>query len=570
MTNKLNPDRNLFRSFYRNNRSRFLIALFLLIFEAGLQIVSAVITQQLLEAGIQRSMELLRIGLLNAALFFSGGLTISLIRIFIQSAYLRTGLSRYKQVSFRRLLSRSLREFFSKPNGSYLSAFTNDLDPICDNYLNGLFSITVNIVQFAGAIGLMFFYSVHLTVAVMILSSVPLLTGLLIGRTLIPAETALSDQNRAFVAQVKDLLSGFSVIKSFQAEKEAEKLFSVENDRVETARYNRKVSHGKVKTIAGYLGGATQFAIFGYGAYLAVQGEISVSIVLVFVQLMNYVIQPLQELPDHLAQRRAAKELVVRMEKLTEAGGTAVEQSDIAAIRTGIRLRNLAFAHEDGPQILSGVNFDFRKNGAYAIVGPSGSGKSTLISLLLGTYRDYDGEIRYDDLELKDISIDALYNLISLIQQEVFIFDRTIRENISLFKTFPDSELDLAITRSGLDRYIAERGADTKCGENGKNLSGGERQRISIARALIRKCQVLFVDEATSALDNETGQKIIETILSLKDVTRIVVTHRLEAAELRKFDTILVLKSGKLIESGKFDELIEAKGFFYSLFKLNR
>ena len=570
MPNSSTPDSNLFRTFYRNNRGRFLIALFLLIFEAGLQIVSAVITQQLLEAGIQRSMELLRVGLLNAALFFSGGLTISLVRIFIQSAYLRAGLSRYKQVSFRRLLGRSLREFFSRPSGSYLSAFTNDLDPICDNYLNGLFLIAVNIIQFAGAIGLMFFYNVHLTVAVLILSSGPLLTGLLIGRTLIPAETALSDQNRAFVSQVKDLLSGFSVIKSFQAEKEAENLFSVENDRVETARYNRKTAHGKVKTIAGYLGGATQFAIFGYGAYLAVQGEISVSIVLVFVQLMNYVIQPLQELPDHLAQRRAAKELIVRMEKLTEAAGTATELSDIAAIGTGIRVRDLTFAHADGSRILTDINYDFRKNSAYAIVGPSGSGKSTLVNLLLGTYSDYDGEIRYDGLELKEISIDALYNLISLIQQEVFIFDRTIRENISLFKTFPDSELDLAISRSGLDRYIAEKGADAKCGENGKNLSGGERQRISIARALIRKCQVLFVDEATSALDNETGQKIMETILSLSDVTRIVVTHRLEAAELRKFDAILVLKSGELIESGTFDELIEAKSFFYSLFKLNR
>lgn len=564
------PWRNLNRSFYRNNVGRLASVIVLLTAESALQIYSAVVIQIFVEAGVQRSAEILRTGLVTGGLFLLGVIVLGLSRIYLQAAFLRTGLTQYKQNAFGRLLRRSLREFFSSPSGNYLSAFTNDLDPISENYLSGLFAIIIYTILLVGSIGLMFSYHVHLTIAAILFSLIPLIVGLKIGGRLVPAEANLSDRNRAFVSQIKDLLNGFSIIKSFQVETEAAERFSEENQDLENARFSRKTTQGTIQVIAASLGGAAQFAVFAYGAYLSIQGEISVSVVIAFVQLMNSVVAPIQQLPDLIAQRRAAKKLIDRMEELTSAGEPPADLIPITKIESGIRLQNVNFAHENGPQILTNISCGFRKNGVYAIVGPSGSGKSTLIKLLLGTYPNYQGEIRYDNTELRDLSIDALYDLISLIDQQVFVFDRTIRENISLFKTFPESELDLAVTRSGLDRIIAEKGADAKCGENGKNLSGGERQRISIARALIRKCQALFIDEATSALDNETSRKIMETIFSLQDTTRIVVTHRLEAAELRQFDAILVLKSGQIIESGKFDELIEANGFFYSLYNLSR
>ena len=161
---------------------------------------------------------------------------------------------------------------------------------------------------------------------------------------------------------------------------------------------------------------------------------------------------------------------------------------------------------------------------------------------------------------------DSLYDLISLIGQNVFLFDDTVRRNITMFRDFQAEQVQAAVNRSGLETFISERGEDYRCGENGGGLSGGERQRVSIARALLRGTPVLLLDEATAALDNQTAFAVTDSILHLDGLTRLVVTHRLEAGLLEQYDRIFVLKDGALREQGGFEELMEKKGYFYSLY----
>ena len=164
----------------------------------------------------------------------------------------------------------------------------------------------------------------------------------------------------------------------------------------------------------------------------------------------------------------------------------------------------------------------------------------------------------------------ALYQRVSLIEQEVFVFDASLRDNITLFQPFPKEAVDQAIERSGLTELLTRRGEDYRCGENGCSLSGGERQRVSIARSLLRSPSVLLLDEATAALDPETAYRITDRILNLEGMTRIVVTHRLEEALLRRYDGILVLKDGALVEAGTFDQLIRQRKYFYSLYTISQ
>ena len=215
---------------------------------------------------------------------------------------------------------------------------------------------------------------------------------------------------------------------------------------------------------------------------------------------------------------------------------------------------------------MQGVSASFEAGKAYAIVGGSGSGKSTLLNLLMAGGTDYGGRILLDDTELSAVAPESLYALMSVIEQRVFIFNASIRDNVTMFRSFPQAQLDAAIARAQLSGLLEQRGADYRCGEGGSGLSGGEKQRVSIARSLLKQASVLLADEATAALDAETAHQVTSDLLALTGVTRIIVTHALEESLLRRFDGIFVMKDGCIVESGSFDALMARRGYFHALF----
>lgn len=245
--------------------------------------------------------------------------------------------------------------------------------------------------------------------------------------------------------------------------------------------------------------------------------------------------------------------------------GRCAEHITHPELGEGIRFENVSFGYEPGKEVLHGVSLTLRRGGCYAVVGGSGSGKSTLLSLLMGGYPDYGGSIRIGSDELRDIDPGALYDMISIVQQSVFVFNSTLRENITMFRDFDDVRVRRAMELSGLSALAAEKGEDYPCGENGSGLSGGERQRVAIARSLLREAPVLLSDEATAALDAQTAYAVTDAMLSADGLTRVLVTHRLEESLLRRFDGIIVMRRGEIVEQGSYDALMEQNGYFAAL-----
>ena len=326
-----------------------------------------------------------------------------------------------------------------------------------------------------------------------------------------------------------------------------------------------------VGMIGAVTGIVAQLGVFLIGTWLALTGHgLTAGTVILFVNLMNFMIEPVAALPALLAGRRAALGLIGRLadalEKNTEAEGSV----RLERLAHGIRLEDVSFGYESGKDVLHGLTAEFEAGKAYAVVGGSGSGKSTLLHLLMAGASDYRGRILMDGTELREIAPESLYELMSVIQQNVFVFNASIQDNVSMFRTFPQEELERAVRHAHLNELIAARGSGYLCGENGCGLSGGEKQRVSIARSLLKKSAVLLADEATAALDAETAHQVSNDILDLSGMTRIVVTHTLEEASLRRYDGILVLKNGRIEEAGRFDELMAQKGYFYALFTVSQ
>ena len=485
-----------------------------------------------------------------------------------KTRFIHRGLAQYKDLAFSHLSQKSIRAFSQENTGRYLSALTNDTNSIEENYLNQSFLMVSQVLLFFGSLGMMLWYSWKLALATILLSLIPIAVTLATGGKLAAREKKVSEENESYVSMLKDLLSGFSVIKSFKAEDQVRSRFAQANAWLEHIKARRRWLYFLISAMSTCLSFLVQFGIFLFGAYLAIRGEITPGTVLIMVNLCGLLLSPIQTVPQYWAARKAALALIDKLAELTAQNQQESGVSISATLSQAITLDHVSFGYEPDKPILQDLTAQFQAGKTYAIVGGSGSGKSTLLHLLMGASGAYTGSIAIDGTELRDVDAHSLYDLMSLMGQDVFLFDDTIRNNLTMFRSFPEEEVADAVKRSGLSQLIQNRGEDYRCGENGVNLSGGEGQRISIARCLLRRTPVLLLDEATAALDNATAAAVTQSILDLTGTTRIVVTHRLEPQLMAQYDEILVLRDGRIQEQGSFSVLMDRKGYFYSLFTL--
>ena len=571
MKNRKNPAaRQYYRAFYRGNHLRFALALLLTIMTFPENLIGSWLLGEVTDVIAAGDMDWLRRLLIFTIIFIPAYFLINTAMYRAKSGFIHKALAQYKSLAFHNLSEKSISAFSRENTGRYISVLTNDVNSVEANYLKYSFNLLYFILLFFGALGMMFWYSPTLTAATIVLSLFPLAVSLLMGKELAHREKVVSDKNESFVSQLKELLAGFSVIKSFKAETEAQRIFDAANRDVEEHKRRRYWWECLLTAVSQNLCSETlQIGIFFLGAFLAIRGDITPGTVLIFVNLCNFVIQPINIVPQYWANRKAAKALIEKLAQVTEENAGRTGDPIPPVLNEAITLDHVTFGYEPDKPVLEDLSLRLEPGKKYAVVGGSGSGKSTLLNLLMGAYDSYGGSITIDGRELREVDTDSLYDLMSLIGQNVFLFDDTIRNNITMFRHFPDKQVDEAVRRSGLSELLTQRGEEYRCGENGVALSGGERQRVSIARCLLRGAPVLLLDEATASLDNQTAFAVTDAILHLDGLTRVVVTHRLDAALMEQYDQIVMLRNGRIQEAGSFEQLMEKKGFFYSLYTLS-
>lgn len=381
------------RQFYRGNVGYLLLALVTILFMTASQLLVSWLIQQVIDMiGGSGSVLSLSQAVGFAALFIGLFVAGCGFCYFSKPRFIAKASLQYRNYVFAQLSEKGISAFSGENTSSYISALSNDVNSIENGYLSNIFVIVDQTVLFVGALALMFYYSPLLTFASIAIAVLPLAASVLTGGLVETAEKKVSDKNEAYMSTLRDALTGFSVIKSFRAEKQIRALFAKEAGAVAEAKEHRRKMAVIVQACAAVAGSVLQLGILLFGAYLALSGSsISAGSVLVFVQLLNYIIGPIGTIPQALAECKASKALIAKLADALSANVREEGKTEKRTLTEGIAVSNLTFAYEEGKLVLNDLNYRFEAGKSYCLVGGSGSGKSTLLNLLMGASQEYGG-----------------------------------------------------------------------------------------------------------------------------------------------------------------------------------
>lgn len=472
---------------------------------------------------------------------------------------------------FDGIFKKNISDFRTVNSADYLSALTNDVKNVEENYFVPLLLCLQNIIVFVASLAVMIYLSplvmLCLFVAVILLIALPSLFQTAIQNR----QDSFSKNQSNFTVAIKDFLSGFEVIRSYQMNSHTVKTFGEKNNTVYTAKYALDKMVAAVEGLSTVLGIMVQCSVLFVSAYLIITGELTAGALVGLVQVSGTIVAPIQVLSQSIPQIQGSKPIIERLNNLVNYKDDAFVGTTPPTFEAAITVRDLQFGYVQEQKIIQGIDFSFQKGKKYAVIGKSGCGKTTLINLLSGYYAKYDGEVLYDGVDIRKLDIEKLNQMSSVIHQNVYMFDESIQNNICLHKQIAPTALQKALDMSGVTMFLGEeKTLDTYVGENGNNLSGGQRQRVAVARALVQGKPILILDEGTSAVDMQTAYDIESQLLKINELTVITITHSLNQALLANYDQVIFMENGAVSETGSYAKLMDNKGAFYDFVTLKK
>ncbi|MTK10026.1 MAG: ABC transporter ATP-binding protein [Hungatella sp.] len=551
-----------------NKRKWYYFLLFIvLIIKASLGAALAIILQKLIDSFSNTTKEKI---IFNTT--FVVGYIIVFALVNILSSYLISRITKgvlidIKSQTVNNILGLSIPEFSCKNTASYISLLTNRLEDIETVYLSSI----VELFDMGITLLISLFVLLYLSSVIGVVALISTLLALLVPAILSSVGNSLrlkySKDQEEMTKFTKDILNGFELVKGYGVEKSILDQYNIKNKKMENSRFNLNFIKGLISGISMLFGYIVFFAVTITGLFLSLNTLLTVGTLIACINLSNGLVNPIM---NGIQQIFLFKSMSGIREKFDiKSNRSKQETIRIKELQDRILLKNVNYSYP-GKNGVQNINLEFLKGKKYAIVGSSGSGKSTILKILAGHLYDYGGDIYIDGNQLKQIDRRDLSRICSTVTQTPFLFDATIEDNIRFFQDISDTDVKGSINAAGLSEFINGRKDFIKfqVGEDGNNISGGEKQRIAIARAFARNSDIILLDEATSNLDNSLS-RAIEEILINSESTIISVTHKLNEEMLKKYNMIIAMNNGSVIEVGTFDTLLSKKGLFYSLYYLD-
>lgn len=446
---------------------------------------------------------------------------------------------------------RSYLDYSNEKDAKYLSLLTSDIRALYDDYYMSIFEIVFWGAIALVALGMFLYLSPTLLILAILVSIPPLLIPKFFNVHLRTARIAYSNEMEHYTQHLKELLGGFEVIRNFMREDFFLKTHECASNNNAKKEYAYQQSLTVIGTLTGLMSHVIFCIILLFGVFMVYDGKITLGTMTTATSLINFVISPCHRITQAYARLRGAKGIRDKFELILkktvneqEAGFNKIKKIN------NVSCRSLIFNYPDSPiHIFNNANISFSANEKIALLGKSGCGKSTFAKILYQYYPEYLGNIYAGQVELKSIERLSWYKSVGYITQNTFLFNDTIRNNICLYQSFSEEEINKAICMSGMSSFIASlpEGIDTMIEENGINISGGQRQRIGIARMVIRHYEMVIADEISANLDAETTEQVMQNLLDLP-CTMIVITHDIRGQFMDRFDQIYHIEQGQFVK----------------------
>lgn len=471
---------------------------------------------------------------------------------------------------FSKLQKQSFKFFDNNKTGHLVSRMTNDLMDIGEIAHHGPEDLFIAFMTIFGAFFVMF--QINWQLAIIVFTVVPFLIILSVyfSRKMTRAFKTMFGDIANYNARIENNISGIRVVQSFTKEAHEINLFNRSNSEFRLTKLLAYKIMAWSTSINFILMKLVALTVLGCGAWYVIHGEMTYGEFVAFIMLSNIFIAPIKQissiletLPKGYAGFKRYLELVDTFPDIHD-----VEDAiEVDSVKGDVVFENVSFGYESDRTILNDISFSVSAGNTIALVGASGGGKTTLCSLLPRFYDIQSGSIKIDGIDIRNYKLTSLRKHIGIVQQDVFLFDGTIRDNIMYGNTeATEAQLNQAIEDAQLNDLIEQlpEGLDTLIGERGVKLSGGQKQRVSIARIFLKNPPILILDEATSALDTETEQAVQKALERLSiNRTTLVIAHRL--ATIKHADRIIVVQNGEIIEQGAHDNLLHQDGAYKNL-----
>lgn len=474
---------------------------------------------------------------------------------------------------FSHLQKLSFSYYDNNNTGKLMSRIVTDLFDISELAHHGPEDIFISIIKLIGSFAILLSINSKMTVILMLITLVMLYFSLFYNKRM----KAVFMENRKKIADVnavvQDSLSGIRVVKSFANEEIEGKKFNKGNTEFLNTKKDSYLVMGKFFSGNGFFQGMLYLSVILSGGIFISGGSLKTADLVVYILYINIFLNPIEKLVNFTEQFQKGLTGFERFLEIVETEPDIEDRKDAVDIdspKGNIEFNNVSFSYNDKHNILNNINIKISSGKNVALVGPSGGGKTTFCSLIPRFYEINEGSITLDGIDIRNIKLKSLRNSIGMVQQDVYMFAGSIKENIAYGKpTATKEEIIKAAKKANIHEFIMglEEGYDTYVGERGVKLSGGQKQRLSIARVFLKNPPILILDEATSALDNESEKYIQKSLEELsKNRTTIVIAHRLST--IRNADEIIVLTDEGIKERGNHKHLLSKNGTYAYLYNM--